>query len=311
MKKILVACVAMILACASVASSAELSVGPSEERSYTSSDKTANLAWNAANADALRALDKAAIMKLCDILDETEDSKEAWAGVHMDFAWVDLAGDGKYELVVTTESRSGSGTSIFWQDAPGKVREQYYDGSNDLDKMIRDIDGDGIRELILIESLGGTPGSPEWPAVFRLQYGRYVEASQDFPKYYDTEVLPQLEKYISRSRQEVAEQQGKPKPTPLPYETQQMVDDKWRRPKINLADALLERAKILRVLGRDPNAGLAEAREWIKSSDPVLLEDALFVFADIGGHEQERRVAQRLAQEARKEEARKAASEGK
>ena len=50
---------------------------------------------------------------------------------------------------------------------------------------------------------------------------------------------------------------------------------------------IMERDKILRVLGRDPEAGLADAREWMKSSDPELVEDAVVVLRDMGGHEQD------------------------
>jgi hypothetical protein len=114
-----------------------------------------------------------------------------------------------------------------------------------------------------------------------------VEASRDFPSYYDTEVLPDLEKGISAGRQDVAARQGKPKPTPGPYADQQMVDDDWFAAGRALAAAVMERDKILRVLGRDPEAGLAEAREWMKSPDPELAEDAVVVLKDMGGHEQD------------------------
>ena len=53
----------------------------------------------------------------------------------------------------------------------------------------------------------------------------------------------------------------------------------------------MERDKILRMLGRDPTAGLQRAREWAASSDPDLIDDASIVFRDIGGHEDEARAA--------------------
>jgi len=49
----------------------------------------------------------------------------------------------------------------------------------------------------------------------------------------------------------------------------------------------MQKDKILRVLGRNPNAGLAEAREWVKSDDSGLVQDAVDTLEDIGGHEQE------------------------
>ncbi len=57
------------------------------------------------------------------------------------------------------------------------------------------------------------------------------------------------------------------------------------------AGLIMARDKILRVLGRDPTAGLAQAREWAKSDDPDAIQDAAVVFRDIGGHEGEARAA--------------------
>ncbi len=68
---------------------------------------------------------------------------------------------------------------------------------------------------------------------------------------------------------------------------QQQVDVEWFAAGRALAVAVMERDKILRVLGRDPNAGLAEAREWMKSPDPELVEDAVVVVKDMGGHQQD------------------------
>ena len=61
-----------------------------------------------------------------------------------------------------------------------------------------------------------------------------------------------------------------------------------------LAGLIMCRDKILRVLGRDPNAGLAQAREWMSNPDPVMVDNARVVFQDIGGHDEEVRAA-RLA----------------
>ena len=53
----------------------------------------------------------------------------------------------------------------------------------------------------------------------------------------------------------------------------------------------MARDKVLRVIGRDPNAGLAQAREWMASSDPVVVDDAKAVFEDIGGRVEDVRAA--------------------
>jgi hypothetical protein len=58
------------------------------------------------------------------------------------------------------------------------------------------------------------------------------------------------------------------------------------------------RDKIRRVLGRDPNAGLENAGQWATSDNPDLIDDAVDVFRDIGGHEDEARAAEQARKEA-------------
>jgi len=288
MKNILLAGVATVLMFASVASSAEMSGA-----------EIANLSWNAANIDTLRALDKAAVVRLLNHIAESVwgAKPEAFGmepvneGDIEEFTWVDLAGDGRYELAMTRVTRCCVYLDIYWQDAPGKFSDQEYQDAGRLGTTIRDLDGDGKRELILYAYLKSdsrrAPLGPSamWPQVYRLENGSYVDASKDFPRFYDAEVLPQLEKQIRKVRQELAAQQGKTTPDkPL---------DKVRRSyERQLAALSMEKDKILRVLGRDPNAGLAKAREWMRSSDPQLAADARVVFADIGGHERERSAAE-------------------
>ena len=264
MKKILIAGVAIILVFASIASSAELSGA-----------EITNLRWNAANIEALRALDKAAVVRLVNHIAESDYSGPGLPGSPLTeddirkFTWVDLAGDGRYELVTTYDTKCCAFLYIYWQDGPGKVSAQQYADAGDLDKTIRDLNGDGKRELILYDYLKSderrAPLGPTamWPQVYRLQNRSYVEASRDFPSFYDTEVLPQLEHDIGKARESPRDQ----------------------------AVLVMERDKILRVLGRDPSAGLAQAREWVRSQDPQLVEDARVVFDDIGGHEPEESAA--------------------
>ncbi|MGD0075543.1 MAG: hypothetical protein ABSD31_14555 [Candidatus Binataceae bacterium] len=260
-----------------------------EEDSFSTNDEVANRPWNAANVDALRALGKSGVSE-----PDTENDID-------EFAWMDLAGDGKYELLTTQLGKGRAYLFISWQGAPGKLRAQTYDGAGrGLDQMLRDLDGDGKRELILDSRIDGDdrpvmPGLGEfpaaWPQVCRLRNGRYVDASRDFAKFYDSEVLPELEREINKVARRAAARQGKPKPTPGPNEIQEQVDVQWYGPERSLALLEMERDKILRVLGRDSNAGQAEAREWMKSSDPELVEDAVVVLSDIGGQEQDLKAA--------------------
>ena len=200
MKKILIACVAMILACASVASSDRY------VEDVRSEDPIAKVPWNAANLDKLRAFDKAAIFRFAGLNRSDE---------LLDFGWLDLAGDGRYELAIISNGGLGPNwMDIYSQDAPGKMSEAGPDTfpgtAAQLDKTFRDLNGDGKLELILYTALGVGEEEVDWPQILRLQNGSWVDASRDFPKFYDTEVLPQLEKDISEAREEVAKHQGDP-----------------------------------------------------------------------------------------------------
>ncbi len=160
--------------------------------------------------------------------------------------------------------------------------------------MLQDLNGDGVEELIIAIDIGEgawtpTTAGPLWPAIYRPQGGkfvesvcglpgvrpgphsvelstRYVEASRNFPNYYDTEVLPNLDRTIGMLQQKAAEGDGNPSA---------------------LARMTVEKDKILRVLGRQPNAGIKEAYQWMNSDDPQVLQCALATFYDIGGHEKE------------------------
>jgi hypothetical protein len=50
---------------------------------------------------------------------------------------------------------------------------------------------------------------------------------------------------------------------------------------------VLEKDKLLRMLGRDPTAGLQDAYQWMGSGSSQLVQCAIATFADIGGHEKE------------------------
>jgi hypothetical protein len=230
-----------------------------------------NLAWNQSNVDTLLSFDRAAILKFINRDDEGTPSamkpQELW-----EFGWYDLAGDGNYELVV----RSSSGPCCVWlgiysQDAALHVNDQNLRNAGPLKDTVRDLNGDGKKELILWQELlhpgGWIPAmqTPEWPAVYRLKGGKYVEDSRDFPNYYDREVLPQLDKQIANLKQKAA---ANPSAPGFPA---------------SLAIAQMEKYKILRVLGRNPAAGLRHAYRWMKSDDPTQMQCAMAIFQDIGG----------------------------
>lgn len=229
--------------------------------------------WSRENLQAIRSLHKDSIQKMVNELREDDPLQASVGG----FGWYDLANDGTYSLVVT-EDLSGRSffdyLAIYTQDPAGKVAlHQWIEASNigtNLGGIVRDLNNDSKYELILPQALVSFSHGDTftWPAVYKIHDQKYVEASRDFAKYYDKEVLPQLEKRIGKDAS-VSNQQ-----------------DQQARPVY-----MMERDKILRVLGRNPEAGLESAREWIKSDDPRLLQLAAATFQDIGGHEDELKAA--------------------
>jgi len=194
-------------------------------------------------------------------------------------------------FVLLDISGRGYSNTLFVYRHPNaeKAGPQVIDGwkMGNLRAMVRDLDGDGFAELIVYQTISGNGvweplmAEPAWPSDYRLQGGKYIESSQDFQSFYDHEVLPQLDKVIAEMEVRAAED---------------------RAYRDAAARDTLEKDKILRVLGRNPNAGLQEAYQWMKSDDPELLQCAIATFADIGGHEEELKSAQQSLPAARKRE---------
>jgi hypothetical protein len=258
MRKIIIALIAATLATASSALAAD----------------TASLAWSQSNIQTLRSLDKAGIFRLItgEHADRMFTEKNIW-----EFGWYDLAGDGNYELVYT----GATGPCCIWLRVVSRdaavASEQSFESAGKLKDTVRDLNGDGKDELIIWKELA-KPGTwipdadtPRRPAVYRLKGGKYVEDSRDFPNYYNGEVLPPLEKRIAdleiQAAAEVPSGSGG-------FSTQ-------------LAVANMEKDKILRVLGRNPAAGLNAAYRWMNSQNEQVLQCAIATFRDIGGHEEE------------------------
>jgi hypothetical protein len=138
----------------------------------------------------------------------------------------------------------------------------------------------------------------QWPAVYRLQDGRYVEASREFPDFYDKEVLPPLEEKIAALQKKLdseAEAKASGGAVVKEYRTQPEVN---RHTSPEQAEAVKDaeqlavqqslRDHILHVLGRKLTAEqVKEAREWLKSPDYLVLQVTEGVFEEMGGHEAE------------------------
>ena len=288
MKKVLIVVLTGMFAFASAALSAQ---------------KIEDIPWDASHIKQLRSLGKHAVFRF--LIRQTDPNNEMeWteSSLVWGYNWYP-AGDGKYELAIGYASGPDIGyLTVFWWDGPGKIRSQDFDSSGNASEewyhgpIAADLNGAGQEELIMFDGLHYDP-RPErtkfiptgtWPSVYRLRDGKYVEASRDFPSFYETKILPQLDKAISKAREDAAQQKAQLRtgadPGPMRY----------------LAALIMCRDKILRMLGRDPNAGLAQAREWMTSRDPVMVDNAMVVFKDIGGHDADMRAAEAATDRASK-----------
>jgi hypothetical protein len=268
----------------------------------------ADMAWDESNISTLRSLDKDAVFGFVEQT-KTPDANVIKMNMNLDqdsrsieaFTWADLAGDHHYELVVafTPPGTSLSNIAVIYRrSSSGQLATEVIEGDGitidgspyiQSPKLIQDLDGDGKYELVVPEEWGSALATslPIYLKIYSLSGGSYVEASRNFPKFYDTQVLPMLETEIS----EAANEPPRNGPAPSELTTPMQIED-WRdEPVRKLASLEMKRDKILRVLGRDSTAGEKEARKWVKSGDPQLIEDAMSVFEDMGGHEAERQEA--------------------
>jgi len=217
-------------------------------------NEISSIPWTASNFETLNRYDKSSI--------EASVNEPNGGGLHAfvgAFGWYDLRGDGHYDLVVT-EDLSGRAffdyLAIYGQSNAGRVKLiQWIEGDqlpSDLGKVVRDLNGDGKDEFIIPITLVSytTASTITWPAVYRLANGKYVEDSSDFADYYDSKVLPSLERQIGAARDRNA--------------------SGWQDER-QAAAALMVKAKILRVLGRDPKAGLQDADVWMDSDNPEFV----------------------------------------
>jgi len=237
-----------------------------------------SLAWDRTNIDTLQSFGKDAVATF---LNEQQRKEGLPPGIPFTpitareiggFGWADPAGNGHYQLLVASSGPCAGSVTIYNRDPSGRVGTvQVIPYFADLKTAIRDLNSDGKDELIIREPLveHSCINVIAWPAVYRFENGKYVEASRDFPSFYDNEVLPHNATLI-------AKYQGK---------ASDLTKDLGAGP-------IMERDKILRALGRDPTAGLNQAHKWMETDDPLLLLDADATFKDIGGHQEEANAAQ-------------------
>ncbi len=261
-----------------------------------------DIPWTESNATALRTFDRQAVEEFVNrVADDAVQHRRVG-----EFTWADLGGDGRYGLVVTADTTGRAffeGVDVYQRDIHGKVVVQSFlgGGVRDLSKVVRDLDGDGKVELVIPSRLdtegpgGAFYPTVIWPKVYRLRKGKYVAASRDFPRFYDSEVLPGLDEAIAEARQTLATQPERQLPSTGDPEFLQHAAEACL-PQRRLASLEMTKDKILRVLGRDATAGLSRAREWVANADPCLVGEAVTVLTDIGGHKDDLRAAEKEAQ---------------
>lgn len=237
----------------------------------------ASVAWNQANIGTLRSVDKAAVATF---LNEQQRKEGLPPGIPFvaltardidGFGWAAPRGNEHYQLLVASSGRCAHSVTIYNQDASGRVTTaQVLAGVANLKTAIRDLNGDGNDEVIVEKTLVeySCVETIRWPAVYRLEDGKYVEASRDFPEFYDHQVLPKLNDEIGQYEANGEDANSQ-----------------------NLSRVIVKRDKILRVLGRNPTAGVQQAYQWMNTDNPRLLLYAAATFRDVSGHAQDANAA--------------------
>lgn len=231
----------------------------------------ADVPWTQGNLNALSAFGKADVARLVNKV--TRWAIPVKARDIGEFTWADLRGDGRLELAATIDVNGRKFLDelvIIRRDNSGKATYQVVRGYmiTSLGRVIRDLNGDGEDELIIPTVL--FQDTITWPVVYRLENGKYVRASRDFPEYYNEQVLPHLDRQIRHIRAEISA---------------------GRANQSYLVTPLMVKDKILRMLGQDPTAGLNQAYQWMKTDDPFMLLAATATFGDIPGYGEEAKVA--------------------
>jgi hypothetical protein len=289
-----------------------------------SANEIANLTWDESNITALRSATLSDVGEFINrVLCDDKDTKDCGPIEVRQFAWADIEGKGKYALVdVWDTGGKEEGIGIYQKNSSARVQENegdltpaipgYITQSIDIDgygyegplaDKIRDLDGDGKKELLVNSGfeIGRTMAETpliQWPKVYRWQDGRYIEASSDFTTFYDKEVLSPLEERIAAVQRKVdseSEAVASGETVRNEYHTLQEIESHMSPEQARAVDDLEQlalaqslRDHILLVLGRGLTpAQEKEAREWLKSPDHMLLEDAETTFRQMGGHEAE------------------------
>lgn len=182
-----------------------------------------------------------------------------------DFAFADLLGDGRVELVASVDysgraffnkiliiQQSGAGYSV--QTLPAL-------NVHELSEVLVDLNSDGNQELLiptpLTPYLGGSFPQAKWITIYGWSGSIYLDRSEDFSGYYIESILPALQKALDNAKLEN---------NPLRTALAQLEYDKARR----VATA------------SDSDYGIETAQALANNSDSRIRIWAAAALADIG-----------------------------
>jgi hypothetical protein len=179
------------------------------------------------------------------------------------YRMVDATKDFRYELIVVHDVNGRhfcNAVSIVRRDLAG-YGWQVIKAANveDLTTALKDLDGDGIPELVVPFWYEGRPHPASWTAIYRWDGSHYSTADASFPEVYRKR-LEELNVTIQRG------------------ETTSQVHSQIVRE--DASSSYMERDRILRFLHLDPRAGLERAGQWAKDASPLLRERAAAVLSE-------------------------------
>ena len=200
------------------------------------------------------------------------------------FRFVDLRHAENLSLLVTRWDgpRGGCGglsivdrTAAGFQEVSGEGSD--YWGIDDVNEVVRDINGDGKLELIFYNQFTDYEGAAcaaTWPVIYGWDGSKYANLSAQ-PRF-----RPFYQQEIKRLRREVADTR-RIESTEKDRNGPQTSSDGARCAEASIA-------KIQRFLGAGPDTGMADAIRWANSSDRLEREFAAGVLSDIGTPETKR-----------------------
>ncbi len=258
------------------------------------------VAWDQANLATLQSFGYADVAEFlgaqgvewgADDIDTADCPPRICANFHIqEFTWANLNGDGLYSLVAVLQDEGTSGENrliVSNRSSSGAISSQTIVGQVIrlkglpefyIPEVMEDLNGGGEDELVIpTEILQGRYASALWPAVYRIQDGAYVESSRNFAPFYDTRVLPKITVALQRANLDSAHYSAASEEREEILQREMML--------------IITRDKILRVIGRDPDAVLAQARIWTKGSESEAYAEYV-VLKDMGGHQQDLEAAE-------------------